>query len=122
LSDEPFEIALREAAIVDALPLTAAEREKLRGAQAGEPGVMCVMALGEEHCFVQSARGMLKMCRVWVAPGEGGAPARELFEGVFSFDVRFTNMYAPKGLDTHRDWGVLCDPRCRGEVRVRGMA
>jgi hypothetical protein len=107
MSDEPFEMALKDTAAVNALPLTPAEREKLRGAQAGGPGVVCAMGLGEEHCFVQFARGTFKMRRVWVAPGEGGAPARELFEGVFSFDVRFTNMYARKGFDTYGDWGAV---------------
>jgi hypothetical protein len=51
MSDEPFEIALKDAAAVDALPLTAAEREKLRGAQAVGLGSLARWCLGRSKGF-----------------------------------------------------------------------
>jgi len=98
MSDEPYEINIESIKHKDKLTFTEDEREEFDtpGPNPAGPGITAKVVPAEDGCGIAFASGIFKMTRVWAKRTPSGE-MQELFEGYFSYDVRFSVMMIGKG-------------------------
>ncbi|KAG8857616.1 hypothetical protein FRB96_005634 [Tulasnella sp. 330] len=85
MSEEPFDVRLTHIVGTEELALTTAELTRAE--------------LDEDGCFVNSAKGSMKLTRVWVKEVKDGT-IQELFQGFFTSKVAFSSIYAREGFES----------------------
>ncbi|KAH7919490.1 hypothetical protein BV22DRAFT_1051005 [Leucogyrophana mollusca] len=110
--ERPFDMNIGPFTYKKNLTFTPTERSSFLAAEHNPAGPGMVAQTGlPSQCGIKSAKGVFKIKRVWVAPGEGVAGPKELFEGFFSFSVSYDSMYRKAGHGTGAKykfafWGV----------------
>lgn len=118
MGDEAYDIALTDITPKELL-FNKTELAKFADPDAPRtagPGVMAAVEMAEGSCMPSSGRGEMKMKRVWtkdvvVAEGVVGKKPKheytghqELFEGVFTFKVKYSAMLKRKGFGGGEDY------------------
>ncbi|KAK7032677.1 hypothetical protein R3P38DRAFT_2699993 [Favolaschia claudopus] len=97
MEEMPWEIALTDLEVVDAVVFTEQERYKFLTAPKKNcgKGIQGRTELATDHCGVDEAEGVFRMQRAWV--GERDGKDVEMWEGFLSFNVSHSGMYRRKG-------------------------
>ncbi|KAF8168999.1 hypothetical protein K438DRAFT_1730373 [Mycena galopus ATCC 62051] len=94
----PWDIAIEDLELVDALTFSSTERSGFLTPPEAGPGVTGSTVLAEDHCGVQSASGVFRMKHAWTGRGTGAkAQDVDIFEGFLSFNVAHSGLYRRKG-------------------------